>query len=159
LEEVKEADVILHVRDISSDETAAQAQDVRTVLSRLGIEMDGRRLIEVWNKVDLLPEEAREEVESEARRTLNQAVAVSAVTGEGCDALLQAIAQLVDESSPIEIHAPASEGAAIAWLYRHGRVIDRETEADGGTRMAVRLSDQAMGQFEQLFPKAALTLH
>ena len=159
LEEVKEADVILHVRDISSPETAAQAQDVRTVLARLGVELDGRRLVEVWNKIDLLDDDAREEVESEARRTLNQAVAVSSVTGEGCEALLLAVAKLVDETAPVEIHAPAGEGAAIAWLYRHGRVIDRETESDGGTRLAVRLSDQAMGQFEQLFPQAALTIH
>ncbi len=159
LEEVKEADVILHVRDIASDETVAQAQDVRTVLTRLGVELDQKRLIEVWNKIDLLSEEDRDEVESEARRTLNQAVAVSSVTGEGCDALLQTISQLVDESAPVEIHAPPGDGAAVAWLYRHGRVIDRTTEDDGGTRLTVRLTDQAMGQFEQSFPRSVLTVH
>ena len=70
-----------------------------------------------------------------------------------------ATARLVDEAPPVEIYAPAGEGAAIAWLYRHGRVLDREIEDDGGTRLAVRLSDQALGQFEQLFPHAELTHH
>ena len=84
---------------------------------------------------------------------------VSAATGEGCEDLLKAVARLVDEAPPVEIYAPAGEGAAIAWLYRHGRVLDREIEDDGGTRLAVRLSDQALGQFEQLFPHAELTHH
>jgi len=65
----------------------------------------------------------------------------------------------LDEAPPVEIYAPAGEGAAIAWLYRHGRVLDREIEDDGGTRLVVRLSDQALGQFEQLFPHAELTHH
>jgi GTPase len=159
LEEVKEADVILHVRDIASEESAAQAQDVRAVLSRLGVEMEEKNLIEVWNKIDLVPPDQREAIEGDARRSFPVAIPVSAATGAGCDDLLSAIARLVDEAPPVEVHAPAGEGAAIAWLYRHGRVIDRETESDGGTRLAVRLSDQAVGQFEQLFPQAELTHH
>jgi GTP-binding protein HflX len=159
LEEVKEADIILHVRDISSAETDAQAQDVRTVLSRLGVELQERRLIEVWNKIDLVPADMREEIEGEAMRAFPRAAPVSAVTGEGCDELLAAVARLVDEASPVEVHAPAGEGAAIAWLYRHGRVLDRTEEDDGGTRLAVRLSDQALGQFEQLFPRSELIHH
>jgi GTP-binding protein HflX len=157
LEEVKEADVILHVRDIASDETAAQADDVRSVLNRMGVEMEERRLIEVWNKIDLAPAEDRDVIDGDARRAVPAAIPVSAVTGEGCDALLEAIADLVDEAPPVSVHAPAGEGAAIAWLYRHGRVIQRLSEQDGGTRLAVRLSDQALGQFEQLFPHADLT--
>ncbi len=156
LEEVKEADVILHVRDISSEETNAQAQDVRQVLNRMGVELEERRLIEVWNKFDLVEPSMREEIEGEALRVLPRAVPVSAVTGEGCDDLLLAVAKLVDEAPPVQIHTGAGEGAAIAWLYRHGRVIDRIEEEDGGSRLAVRLSDQALGQFEQLFPQAEL---
>ena len=156
LEEVKEADVILHVRDISSDETDAQAQDVRTVLSRLGVEIEERRLIEVWNKLDMVDAEARDRVIGDARRANPPAITVSAVTGEGCDELLALVAEMVDEAPAVEITATAAQGAAVAWLYRHGRVLERETQDDGGTRLAVKLSAQALGQFEQLFPQARL---
>ena len=156
LEEVKEADVILHVRDISSEETDAQAQDVRTVLSRLGVDLEERRLIEVWNKVDLVVPEDRDRIVGDARRADPPAVMISSVTGEGCDGLLETIAEMVDEAPAVEILAPASQGAAVAWLYRNGRVMQRATEDDGGTRLAVKLSAQALGQFEQLFPRAHL---
>ncbi len=159
LEEVQEADVILHVRDVASEESQAQADDVRAVLQRLGVEMEERRLIEVWNKIDLADPDERIALEGDAHRASPAAIPVSAATGEGCEALLEAIADLVDEAPPVEVRAPAGEGAAIAWLYRHGRVIERATDEDGGTRLAVRLSDQALGQFEQLFPQAALRPH
>ncbi|WP_312164262.1 GTPase HflX [Phenylobacterium sp.] len=157
LEEVKEADVILHVRDIASEETDAEAQDVRTVLERLGIDVAERNLIEVWNKADLLEPEAREQAAGDARRHHPQAVLVSAASGEGCDALLAAIARLVDDAPPVSVSLTAADGAAVAWLYRHGRVMDRVDDDEGGVRIAVRLNAQALGQFEQLFPKAELT--
>jgi GTP-binding protein HflX len=123
----------------------------------MGVELEERRLIEVWNKIDLVEPSMREEIEGEALRVLPRAVPVSSVTGEGCDDLLVAIAKLVDEAPPVQVHTRAGEGAAIAWLYRHGRVLDRVEDADGGSHLAVRLSDQALGQFEQLFPHADLT--
>jgi GTP-binding protein HflX len=159
LEEVKEADVVLHVRDIASEETKAQAADVRAVLSRLGVDMEERRIVEVWNKADLLPDESREEARHDARRAQPPAALVSAVTGQGCDDLLSMIATLVDEAPPVDIYAPAGEGAAIAWLYRHGRVIERNEGKDGSVRLAVSLTAQAMGQFEQLFPQAEIRTH
>ena len=154
LEEVKEADVVLHVRDIASAESDAQAQDVRGVLERLGVDMDERRILEVWNKVDLVGEDQREALAGDARRAHPPAVLVSAATGDGCEALLQAVAGLVDEAPPVEVLTPAGDGAAVAWLYRNGRVLEREHFADGGERLAVSLSAQALGQFEQLFPNA-----
>jgi GTP-binding protein HflX len=154
LEEVKEADVVLHVRDIASAESDAQAQDVRGVLERLGVDMDERRIVEVWNKVDLVPEDQRETLAGDARRAHPPAVLVSAATGAGCEALLQAVAGLVDEAPPVEVRTPAGDGAAVAWLYRNGRVLEREHFADGGERLAVSLSAQALGQFEQLFPNS-----
>jgi GTPase len=154
LEEVREADVVLHVRDIASEESAAQAGDVRTVLERLGVDMEERRIVEVWNKVDLLPADDRAAVEGDARRAHPPAVLVSAATGEGCERLLAAVAALVDEAPPVDVYAPAAEGAAIAWLYRHGRVIERVEGKDGSVRLAVSLSPQALGQFEQQFPAA-----
>ncbi|WP_374534736.1 GTPase HflX [Phenylobacterium sp.] len=157
LEEVKEADVILHVRDIASEETDAEAEDVRAVLDRLGIDIEERNLIEVWNKADLLEPEAREELAGDARRHHPQAVLVSGASGAGLDDLLAAIARLVDDAPPVSVHLSAAEGAAVAWLYRHGRVMDRIDDDEGGSRLAVRLSAQALGQFEQLFPRADLT--
>ncbi|WP_374659302.1 GTPase HflX [Phenylobacterium sp.] len=157
LEEVKEADVILHVRDIASEETDAEAEDVRAVLDRLGIDVEERNVIEVWNKADLLEPDLREEAAGDARRHHPQAVLVSATTGGGTDALLAAIARLVDDAPPVSVHLTAAQGAAAAWLYRHGRVMDRIDDDDGGSRIAVRLSPQALGQFEQLFPQVELT--
>ena len=157
LEEVKEADVILHVRDIASDETEAEAEDVRAVLERLGVEVEDRNLIEVWNKADLLDPEARAQAAGDARRHHPQAVLISAATGEGTSALLEAVARLVDDAPPVSVHLTASQGAGVAWLYRHGRVMDRIDDDEGGSRLAVRLSPQALGQFEQLFPGAELS--
>lgn len=154
LEEVREADVVLHVRDIASEETGAQAQDVRTVLERLEVDMDERRILEVWNKADLLPADDRDDLVRDARRAHPPAVVVSAVTGEGVDALLAAVAALVDEAPPVDVTTPAGEGAAVAWLYRHGRVIEREEAEDGAVRLSVSLTAQALGQFEQLYPQA-----
>jgi GTP-binding protein HflX len=159
LEEVKEADVVLHVRDIASEESAAQAGDVRTVLNRLGVDMDERSILEVWNKVDLVAPGDREIVAGDARRAHPPAIPVSAVTGEGCEALLEAIAGLVDEAPPVDVYTPIGEGAAIAWLYRHGRVLDRQEGKDGSVRLAVSLSPQALGQFEQQFPGAEVRGH
>ncbi|HEX3700504.1 MAG TPA: GTPase HflX [Phenylobacterium sp.] len=154
LEEVREADVILHVRDIASAESAAQAGDVREVLERLGIDMDERRILEVWNKIDCLPPDARLTLQGDARRAYPPAVLVSAASGEGAEALLRTLSGLVDEAPPVDVYAPAGEGAAIAWLYRHGRVVERNEGKDGSVRLAVSLSPQALGQFEQLFPQA-----
>ncbi|MDB5416987.1 MAG: GTP-binding protein HflX [Phenylobacterium sp.] len=159
LEEVREADVILHIRDIASAESDAQAGDVREVLDRLGVDMDERRILEVWNKIDLLDAEARHAAEGDARRAHPPAILVSAVTGEGCDALLRAVSGLVDEAPPVDVYAPAGEGAAIAWLYRNGRVLERNDGKDGSVRLAVSLTPQALGQFEQLFPQAEIRAH
>ena len=156
LEEVKEADVVLHVRDIASEETQAQAGDVRKVLERLGVDMDERRIVEVWNKIDLLPADDRPIVAGDAKRAHPPAIPVSAVTGEGCPDLLSLIASLVDEAPPVDVYAPAGEGKAIAWLYRNGRVLNRNDGKDGSVRLAVSLSPQALGQFEQLFPTSEI---
>jgi GTP-binding protein HflX len=159
LEEVREADVVLHVRDIATEESAAQAEDVRTVLGRLGVDMEDRNILEVWNKIDLLPDEDRQAAQGDSRRAHPEAIPVSAVTGEGCEALLEAIAALVDEAPPVDVYTPVGEGAAIAWLYRHGRVLERHDGKDGSVRLAVSLSPQALGQFEQQFPAAEVRAH
>jgi GTP-binding protein HflX len=158
LEEVQEADVVLHVRDISSEETDAQAEDVRTVLKQLGAGEEGQTVIEVWNKIDNLDEEAREALHARSRRSQEtgdpMAVALSAVTGEGCERLLGILAQLVDKEAAIEADLTSADGEALAWLYRHGRVTRREDRPDGGLRLEVRLDPQALGQFDRLYPGA-----
>jgi GTP-binding protein HflX len=161
LEEVEEADVILHVRDIASPASAQQALDVEKVLATLGVgEAEAAdRVIEIWNKLDLVMAENRELIETRARRSReggqSPAFTVSAVTGEGCSALLAYLASRVDDGPAADIVLPAGEGQALAWLYRHGRVMSRSDEDGGAVHLAVKLDDRALGQFERLFPNAA----
>ncbi len=163
LEEVEEADLILHVRDIASAESEEQALDVMKVLATLGIEEAeaSARIVEVWNKVDLLGAEDREILEARARRSLETgqvpSIAASAITGEGCSNLLAYLASRVDEGPASEILLPTGDGQALAWLYRHGRVMSRQYENDGAVRLSVTLDERAIGQFERLFPGAAQT--
>lgn len=158
LEEVQEAEVVLHVRDIANEESEAQAEDVRKVLKQLGAGENGQVLIEVWNKIDNLDEDGRAALMARARRSQDvndpMAVAVSAVTGEGCERLLGILAGLVDDDASIEADLMPSDGEALAWLYRHGRVVRREDRDDGGLHLEVRLDPQARGRFERLYPHA-----
>lgn len=152
LEEVGEADLILHVRDIASPDTLAQSQDVEAVLKQIEQpEGKDRRVLEVWNKIDLLDPEAREAIEGQAARGNIDAVAVSAWTGEGIEPLRSAIAERIDDDPETEVTLEPSQGEALAWLYEHGRVTGRETDDEGRMRLTVRLDPQAMGRFEQRF--------
>lgn len=156
LEEIQSADVVLHVRDIADPETAAQAADVQAVLKQLDIEPDDPRLVEVWNKLDLVAEADRDELQARARRMGDRVVAVSAETGEGTQALLARIASKVDDAPEVRAQLPAGDGGALAWLYGHGRVLERQDRDDGGVDVSVRLDDQALGRFERLFPDTQL---
>lgn len=152
LEEVGEADLILHVRDIASPDTVAQSQDVEAVLKQIEQpEGKDRRVLEVWNKIDLLDPEAREAIEGQAARANIDAVAVSAWTGEGIEPLRSAIADRIDDDPETEVTLEPSQGEALAWLYEHGRVTGRETDGEGRMRLTVRLDPLAMGRFEQRF--------
>jgi GTP-binding protein HflX len=161
LEEVREADLVLHVRDISAPDSDAEAKDVEEVLAQIP-PPEGRRqtLIEVWNKLDLVPEEDRLLVRARAGRSAEQggaiAVPVSAATGEGIDMLRDTIADLVDSAPEVETRLPPGDGEALAWLYQHGRVTARSDQEDGSVRLLVRLDDQALGRFERLFPEARM---
>jgi GTP-binding protein HflX len=155
LEEVQEADVVLHVRDVANPDSEAQARDVETVLSELGVTLDGgKTVVEVWNKIDLLSEDDREIIEGQARRV--GASPVSAVTGEGCEALLRRVGGLIDDSPPVEIRLGPQDGQALAWIYRNGRVLGRHDGEGGEVTLVARLDGQALGRFERQFPEARI---
>jgi GTP-binding protein HflX len=155
LEEVQEADVVLHVRDVANPDSEAQARDVETVLSELGVTLDsGKTVVEVWNKIDLLSEDDREIVEGQARRV--GASPVSAVTGEGCEALLRRVGGLIDDSPPVEVRLGPQDGQALAWIYRNGRVLGRHDGEGGEVTLVARLDGQALGRFERQFPEARI---
>ncbi len=143
LEEVIEADLILHVRDISHAETDSQARDVEAVLADLGIDTlaaDGD-ILEVWNKVDLLSPVTREEAVSAARWTERPPVLVSAVTGEGIEALLADIDKRLGRGDAIlELVVPAHEGRLLNWLYEEAEVQAREALDSGEVRVRVRVA-------------------
>jgi GTP-binding protein HflX len=157
LEEVGEADLILHVRDVASEDTEAQAKDVEAVLKQIPpVEGKARRVLEVWNKIDLLTPEARELAEGQAARAGHDAggggaVPVSAWTGEGIERLRRAIADRIDDEPEMELTLEPSQGEALAWLYENGRVTGRETDAEGRTRVTVRLHPAALGRWERAF--------
>jgi GTP-binding protein HflX len=158
LEEVGEADLILHVRDIASPDSAAQAADVEAVLKQIETpEGKTRRVLEVWNKIDLLDEDARETVlgQAERHRRDGTAVAVSAWTGEGIEPLRETIAGLIDDDPETRLTIQPEQGEALAWLYEHGRVTFRDTDELGRTHVTVRLHPAALGRFERLYPDLA----
>jgi GTPase len=144
LEEVLEADVILHVRDISHEDTEAQERDVETVLRQLGIDPEASgRILEVWNKIDLLSPEGREDLRNVAARRPEGAPSflVSAETGEGVEALLAAIeAQLATTRTTLSLSIDASDGAGISWLHRNAEVLDKRLH-DGRFNMTVRVDE------------------
>jgi GTP-binding protein HflX len=142
LEEVIEADVILHVRDIAHEDSDAQARDVGEVLRQLDIDpTDGRRLIEVWNKLDLLAPERRLQLVNRVERMAaeQRPVLVSAVTGEGIDRLQAAIEmRVVAERPTFMLTLDAADGAGASWLHRHTEVLAKQVHDDGRLAMTVR---------------------
>jgi GTP-binding protein HflX len=160
LEEVIEADIILHVRDVSHEDTEAQMQDVDAVLRELGIEDDAQeRVIEVWNKVDLLGGPERERLLNLCARSpvLRRPVPVSAVTGEGIDQLTARISERLSRKRlKIQLRLDPADGAGISWLHRNTEVLDRHTESDGQVAMTVRADPAKAEQVRAKFAGALL---
>lgn len=148
LEEVVEADVILHVRDVSHPDSEAQARDVETTLALLEVDAKDRdRVIEVLNKVDLLEPERREKLLAAAGA--EGPLAISAVTGEGIDALLDRIeARLSEDKWQVSLQVPVTEGELLAWLYRSTDVAERR-DADDGVHLSVRVAPRQKLPFKQ----------
>ena len=141
LEEVIEADVILHVRDMSHEDAAAQSRDVEKVLGELGIAPEDPRLVEVWNKVDRLDAEERARLLNMAERQPEdrRPVLLSALSGEGTDALVTAIeTRLSRERQTLLLAVDPADGAGLSWLYRHSEVLARDMREDGTLAVTVR---------------------
>jgi GTPase len=140
LEEVIEADLLLHVRDIAHPETDAQRRDVIAILAELGIDgTNGPRVIDVLNKIDLLDADARATMLAKAARDKNE-VALSAMTGEGASTLLQTLDVVLHETARVhDISLESEDGKRLAWLYAHGDVLKR-TDDEATVQVQVRLS-------------------
>jgi GTP-binding protein HflX len=155
LEEVVDADLILHVRDVANPDHAAQALDVVGVLHELGVASD-KPVIEVWNKIDLLPRNgdgaAAIVVAAEPAGPVVAISEVSAVTGEGLDGLLGAIDDaLGQEARTYRVHVPFAAGADVGWLYGHAQVISAEPADDTGTTYEVRVDPRFKAVFAEKF--------
>jgi GTPase len=149
LEEVLAADIIVHVRDISHPDSDAQRQDVEQVLGELGVLQSGEGgapMIEAWNKVDRLGEEA-DSIRAEAERR-EEVVLLSAMNGEGVDDLLACIAAHLRKDTRLrEITLDAGDGEAVAWLHQHGEVLHQESQ-DMETKLLVRIGDAEWERFQ-----------
>jgi GTP-binding protein HflX len=160
LEEVMEADVILHVRDMSHDDSEAQSHDVGKVLAELGIEISDPRIIEVWNKIDLLDSDAHTRVFNFAERQPHRRypLLVSALNGEGIENLLVAIeSRLGEKRRTLQLSIDPSDGAGLSWLYRHSEVLSRELREDGRMALSVRADPKNAEMVKHKFPETTET--
>ncbi|SMF67440.1 GTP-binding protein HflX [Xaviernesmea oryzae] len=151
LEEVLEADLILHVRDMSDPDNAAQANDVLRILADLGIgEKEGaERIIEVWNKIDRLDAEAHDAMAERAAGREN-VMAVSAMTGEGIDVLMDEVAKrLSGVLTETTITIPPDKLALVSWVYGNAVVDERKDNEDGSVTLDVRLTERQAAELER----------
>ena len=155
LEEVISADIIVHVRDISHSETDAQRDDVLQILRDLGVLDDEDaanqpRMLEVWNKIDLLDAEKREDLSALVQRN-DDLLMISAQTGEGVDAFKAHLSALIAKGNFVRsVRLKASDGAALAWLHARGTINSQIVDEDLVT-VEASLSRQLWGQFDKQF--------
>ena len=150
LEEVREADLLVHVRDMAHPDREAQREDVEDVLASLGLaEEAAPPRIEAWNKVDLLSPEEGGRLEEEARRR-DDAVLISAVTGVGLDALRERLSEKLRSGEQVHrIRLPATDGGRIAWLHSRGEVLGQQLDHDE-LELSVRLSPDNWARFQAM---------
>jgi GTP-binding protein HflX len=157
LEEVTAADVIVHVRDISNPATAQQKAEVEEILGDLGVigeEGASVPIIEAWNKWDLLSDEdkaLRADIIAHGVPE-NRVVPISAMTGEGTDALLEVLSDILTGGAQvIELTVPMADGQRLAWLHAHGEVLgEQPIEGENALRVSVRMSPADLGRFTRL---------
>ncbi|HTM96532.1 MAG TPA: GTPase HflX [Croceibacterium sp.] len=156
LEEVVAADVIVHVRDMANPAHAAQKAQVLEVLADLGVmgEGEGPPIVEAWNKWDLLDDDTRAKL-AETAEGDDEIAPLSAVTGFGCEELLERLGALLTGNARVcSFTVPARDGQKIAWLHAHGEVLGEEDAGEGDDgplrRIAVRLTPRELGRFASL---------
>ncbi|WP_108397379.1 GTPase HflX [Devosia submarina] len=156
LEEVLEADVILHARDIANPDHLAQAQDVLKVLGDLGVSPETTPIIEVWNKIDLLGQgdldldDLLSNIAPAGK--VASVVPVSAVSGRGLDELKLAIETALGEKSrTYHVHVPHTAGADIGWLHSHAEIISRDEPNEQGSGFVVRVEPRHRAAFVERF--------
>ena len=150
LEEVLEADLILHVRDVAHAESEAQKADVNQVLTDLGITPEQENIIEILNKIDLLSENIQKSL-LEKSGNMSGPVAISALTGSGLTELLRIIAEKLDSNGNIvTVMIDPADGAGLAWAYRHGRVLSRH-DSDVGVKLSIAVDPSETDRFVQKF--------
>jgi GTP-binding protein HflX len=151
LEEVVEADLIIHLRDISDPDTAAQAEDVEQILADLGVDAsNAERVIEVWNKIDRLDDANRERLLDEAAGgQKGPPIAISAITGEGIAALAAIVENRVSgDLETVDVTLAPSQLGSIDWLYRNGDVVARSDNEDGSVSVTLRATAAARAEIE-----------
>ena len=158
LEDVIEADLVLHIRDMAHADTQAQSEDVQAIMRDLGINPDQHeRLIEVWNKIDQLDAADQTSLENKAlgRPAESRPLLTSALTGQGIDNLLQTIELKLSIKKDIyEITIAPEAGDLLAWLYREGEVLSRQTQEDGSMRVSVRITQEKASHLTRRFASA-----
>lgn len=149
LEEVVEADLVIHLRDISDPDTAAQAEDVERILADLGVDAgDAKRVIEVWNKVDLLDDGNRERLLADGADKAPP-IAISAITGEGIDALKALIeTRMSGELEELTVTIEPAQFGLVDWLYRNGDIVSRIDNEDGSATIALKATHTARQEIE-----------
>lgn len=152
LEEVIDADIVLHVRDIANPDHAAQAQDVLTVLDELGVSSETTPIMEVWNKIDLLEEPGLALAAAAPAGRVVATLPISAQTGQGIEPLLLAIEKTLGEQSrSYHVHVPHSAGSDIGWLHSHAEVVSREEPTEKGQDYVVRVDPRHKAEFLERF--------
>jgi GTP-binding protein HflX len=150
LEQINHADVILHVIDVSQPDSRSQRTDVIQILSDLGIDYETEeRIVEVWNKIDNLPDEALEDIRRDAK--FRHAMPVSALTGEGIETLLEKIAAMTGkERVNITFVIDITDGKALAWLHQHAQVLERK-DRKATIKVSVTIEPRDIEKFTERF--------
>lgn len=151
LEEVLEADIIIHVRDAAHPDSNVQKQDVEQVLDELGVDFEntdiGTPILEALNKADLMSEQAHEKILNVAERS-DKLVAISGLTGQGCEQLVEAIDGLLSvHDAHMSIEVPYSDGVTQAWLHAHANILDTRHE-ETGVRIEFRVDPVSWSKFQ-----------
>ena len=154
LEEVVEADLVLHVRDISHPETEAQRHDVETLLEGLGVSA-ASTIVEAWNKADRLDPAQRREIESAMARHERQPVLVSAVSGEGLDNLRERIdRELGIKDEIFSLVLSPADGRLLSWLHAHADVLQEQADETGRVTAHFRIDPANRGKLEGQLKRA-----